>query len=111
MPRKTDYFDSNIPTTNQIANDKEPVDEEHEVLCSNCQETEEGTRQQIISKPYFPRGNNISTEQREALVIEDNTDTVWETEMREYRMMRWASVLKDLVVIWQPKHSVQNLRF
>jgi hypothetical protein len=45
------------------------------------------------------------------LAIEDNTDTAWETEMRKHKIMRWASVLKDLVAIWQPKHSLQNFRF
>jgi hypothetical protein len=112
MPQKAEYFDSDISMINHTANDREPVDEEHEVLLSSYyKEAEEETWQQIISKPYFPRGCNISVEQLEALVIEDNTDTAWETELREHRMMRWASVLKYYAATWQPKHPIQNFRF
>jgi hypothetical protein len=89
MPQNAEHSESDIPTKNQSTNNTESVGEEHEVLlCSYCQEAKDVTRQQTISKPYFQKGNNISAEELEALAIEDNTDTAWETELRKYRMMR-----------------------
>jgi hypothetical protein len=89
MPQEVEYFDNDIPMINRTADDKEPVDEEHEVLMGSCcRDAEEGTWQQIISKLYFAREYSISAEQLKALAIEDNTDTAWETEMRKHKIMR-----------------------
>jgi hypothetical protein len=107
MLQEVEVFDSNIPTINRPADDVQPVDGEYEALLgSYYPEGEEGALQQILSKPYFASGYNISAEELEALANEDNTDTTWETELREHRMKRWASLLKCLVPIWQPKLSM-----
>lgn len=100
MAQKLQSSDSDNPMTDGTAGDTEPVDEEYEaVLGSHYPQAEVGPLQQNICKPYFARGCNVSTEQLEALVTEDNAVTAWETELCKCRMKRWAPVLEDLVEV------------
>jgi ribosomal protein S16 len=89
MPQQLQSSDSDIHTTDGIADDTEPRDGEHEALLgSYYPQTAEGTLKQNISKPYFAKGCNISVEQLEALATEDNTVTAWEIELRKCRTKR-----------------------
>jgi hypothetical protein len=93
MPQQLQSTDSDIHMTYGIADDTE----HGAFLGSYHPHNEEGTLQQNISKPYFAKGCNISADQLEALATEDNTITVWETELKKCRTKRWASLLQALV--------------
>lgn len=81
--------DSDTPMISHRADVAEPVDTEYEALLDSYYSmTKEGTLEKITSKLYFANGSNVSAEQLKALTTEDNTDTAWETELKEYRMKR-----------------------
>lgn len=81
--------DSDTPMISHTADDAEPVDAEFEALLSSYYSmTKEGTLEKIISKLYFANGSNVSAQQLKALTTEDNIDTAWETELKEYRIKR-----------------------
>lgn len=81
--------DSDNPTFRHRADDAEPMDAEYEALLGSYYPmTNEETLEKITSKLYFANGSNVSAEQLQALTTEDNTDTAWETELKEHRMKR-----------------------
>jgi hypothetical protein len=87
--QKLESSDCDTPVTNHAADDTESVDEEYEALLGSYYPlTKERTLEKIILKPYFTIGSNVSPEQLEALTAEDNTDTAWESELKEHRMKR-----------------------
>jgi hypothetical protein len=87
--QKLESSDSDTPMINHGADDTESVDAEYEALLGSYYPmTKEGTLEKTISTSYFANGSNVSAEQLEALTIEDNVDTAWETELKEHRMKR-----------------------